>query len=84
VSCLTAEQLDRLAVRPDDPAQAPKRAHVRQCADCRRRLDEARTDAALVGDIRELRECRDKVKPLADAMPDASTSVVPPSQGQVP
>lgn len=83
MSCLTAEQLDRLAAGPDDPAQAPQRAHVRQCESCRRHLDEARTDTALVGDIRELRERRDKVKPLADAMPDAGTSVVPPSRGQV-
>lgn len=66
--CLTDEQLERLAAGPDDARHAAWQAHARQCAACRKKLDQTQVDAELVGDIRELREQRDKVKPMADEM----------------
>ena len=75
--CLTDEQLYRLTARPSDNAASAMQAHVQGCPACRQKLDQARADAALVGDIRELREHRKKVKPLEE---DLTASTVPPGQ----
>lgn len=67
--CLTPEQIDRLALRPDDASLAKQRDHVERCYACRRALAEAVHDSGMVRDIRELRETRRAVAPLADSMP---------------
>ena len=66
--CPSDEQIERLATKPDDAACAAWRDHVADCSSCKLRLDQARTDASLVGDIRELRQRRDHIKPLADGL----------------
>ena len=66
--CLTDEQIERLAAKPDDPALAGSRVHAADCPACKLRLEQARADAGLVGDIRELRQCREHIKPLADGL----------------
>ncbi len=69
--CLTDEQIELLAARPDAGADTPSRRHVDACAACSHRLQEAEADARLVGDIREFRERRAQVRPLIDGLPPA-------------
>jgi len=74
--CLTDEQLERLAAAPnDDTTQVRFRAHAHGCAKCRKKLEQVQADAAMIGDVRELREHRDKVKSLLDTMPETGTSL---------
>lgn len=70
--CLTDEQIESLVARPDDAALARLRRHVQSCGVCRERLEQARMDAGLVGEIRELRERREGVKPLVEKMPPSA------------
>ncbi len=76
--CLTDQQLERLAAAPDDAAPAPQQTHLRQCATCRQKLEQTRADAALIDDIRDLREHREKIKPLFEKMSASTGSIVPP------
>ena len=67
--CLTEEQIESLVARRDDAALAGLRRHAQTCNACRERLEQAQADAGLVGEIRELRERREGVKPLVERMP---------------
>jgi hypothetical protein len=77
VHCLTDEQLEQLTARPSDATAPAMQAHVQGCSACRQKLEQARANAALVGDIRELREHRKKVKLLEESL---TASTAPPGQ----
>lgn len=68
MTCLNDKQIEQLVARPDDPGSARLREHVDACGECRRRLADAIADAALLGDVRELRERREGIQPLVDEM----------------
>lgn len=67
--CLTDEQIESLATRPDAGENTPSRRHADACPACSQRLQEAEENARLVGDIREFRERRAQVRPLIDGLP---------------
>ncbi|MFH1419524.1 MAG: hypothetical protein ABII12_14710 [Planctomycetota bacterium] len=70
--CLTDKQIEQLAAGAKDDALDRLRTHVERCEACWRRLQECEVDTLLIGDIRELRERREEVKPLFDNMPETS------------
>lgn len=62
--CPRQERIEQLAAGSDDPALPRIRAHVDECQRCRDLLEQAKADASLIGDIRELTQRREEVKPL--------------------
>ncbi len=70
--CLTDPQIEALVLRPDDPTLEGLCRHVGSCDACRARLEEARSDAGLIAEIRELSELREAVRPLVEKMPPSA------------
>lgn len=67
--CLSDEQIEQLAssaIAPNDRLMA----HLERCLNCRKRLEQARRDAALVAEIIEFSQARGTVKPLVDQLHD--------------
>ncbi len=70
--CLTDKQIEQLLAGAKGGELDRLRAHVEQCESCWRRLQECEVETMFIGDIRELRERREEVKPLFDSMPETS------------
>jgi len=70
--CLTDQQIEALVSRPGDPALEGLRRHAESCGTCREKLEDARSDAGLIAEIRELSELREAVKLLVEKMPPSA------------
>ena len=73
--CLTDAQIESLVARPDAAsALASPHRHAQTCNACREKLEQAQADAGLVGEIRELRERREEVKPLIEGISETGST----------
>ena len=57
--CLSDRQFELLVAKPHDASRAKLLAHASACDVCSKRLEQARSDAELVDEIRELRQSRE-------------------------
>lgn len=78
--CLSDEQIAILIEATQDSRCEAWHAHVETCAECRQRVAVARDEAALIRDVRELRESRKRVKPLLDGVFESSRSAHDPAR----
>ncbi len=68
MACLSDEQIEFLALRPDDSSQIDLWNHVEKCSNCRMRVEQVLAGTDLVRDIQELRQRRQSLKPLLERM----------------
>lgn len=74
MTCLTDEQIEQLTSQDSEESIPPAiQAHLRNCVQCRLRFDQAKVDATMVNDLKELAEYRNQVKPLLDGRIDADS-----------
>ena len=66
--CPRQERIEQLASGSDDPALLRIRAHVDRCPRCQELLEQAKADASLIVDIRELAQRRQEVRPLLEGL----------------
>lgn len=68
MACLSDEQIEFLALHPDDRSQIDLWNHVEKCSNCRMRVERFHSGTDLVRDIQELRQRRESLKPLLERM----------------
>ena len=68
MACLSDEQIELLALRPDDRSQTDLWNHVERCSKCRTRVEHLLAGTDLVRDIQELRQRRQSLDPLLERM----------------
>ncbi len=68
MACLSDEQIESLALHPDDGSQVDLWNHVEKCSNCRLRVEQFLAGTDLVSDIQELRQRRERLRPLLERM----------------
>ncbi|MCH8968854.1 MAG: hypothetical protein IIA66_07035 [Planctomycetes bacterium] len=68
MACLSDEQIEALAVNPDDRSRTDLWNHLERCPKCRMRVKQVLAGTDLVRDIQELRQRRESLKPLLEGM----------------
>lgn len=68
MACFSAEQIEALAVNPDDRSRADLWNHLERCSKCRTRVEQVLAGSDVVRDIQELRRRRECLRPLLERM----------------
>ena len=68
MACFSDEQIESLALLPDDGSQVDLWNHVEKCSNCRMRIEQCLAGSELVRDIQELRQRRQSLDPLLERL----------------
>ncbi len=68
MACFSAEQIESLAVNPDDRSRTDLWNHLERCSKCRMRVEQVLAGTDVVRDIQELQQRRERLKPLLERM----------------
>ena len=68
MACLSDEQIEALAVNPEDRSRTDLWNHLERCSKCRMRVEQVLAGTDVVRDIQELRQRRESLKPLLEGM----------------